>query len=223
MGPWVFFLFVPLVVGVLVYGLYRAAQRRKALRAWAVRNGLSFDPSHDGSMDERFPDFGCLHQGGDRYGYNCMIGPQRGRTVLAFDYHYETGSGKDRTSHHFSAVILASGVPLKPLHIRSEGFFDRVGEFFGFDDIDFESAEFSREFRVTSPDRRWAYDVIHARMMAYLLAAPRMSIQFDSGHVIVWQGGRTFSPAQFTDALELAGGILDRLPNYLVQQQKERT
>jgi len=223
MGPWVFFLIVPLVVGVLVYGLYRAAQRRKVLRAWAAQNGLSFDRSHDGSMDNRFPDFRCLHHGRSRYAYNCMYGPHRDRQVLAFDYHYVTGSGKNRTTHTFSAVILASPVPLEPLHIRSEGFFDRVGEFFGFDDIDFESAQFSREFRVTSPDRRWAYDVIHARMMEYLLAAPRMSIQFDSGHVIVWQGGRTFSPAQFTDSLELAHGILDRLPDYLVQQQKERT
>ncbi len=139
--------------------------------------------------------------------------------ITAFDYHYATGSGKNRSDHYFSAVIIAGPVPLKPLYIRREGFFDKLTEFFGFDDIDFESAEFSRKFFVKSPDKRWAYDVIHQRMMEYLLAAPDFGIQFDLMHLIAWRS-RKFSLADFQAAAELICGILDRLPEYVVRQQK---
>ncbi|MCK4626760.1 MAG: hypothetical protein KAV00_15725, partial [Phycisphaerae bacterium] len=107
----------------------------------------------------------------------------------------------------------------KPLYIRREGFFDKIGQFFGFDDIDFESAEFSRKFYVKSPDKRWAYDVIHTRTMEHLLASANFSIRFDRAHVIAWRS-RTNKPADFEAAAELISGILDRLPEYVVRRQK---
>ena len=150
-----------------------------------------------------------------------MSGSWDGIDLTAFDYHYTTGSGKNQSHHSFSAVVLASPVPLKPLLIRREGFFDKITEFFGFDDIDFESAEFSRKFYVRSADRRWAYDVIHQRMMEFLMSAPNFAVQFDRGHVMAW-GSHCAKPADFEAAIGLVRGILDRLPEYLVRQQTQQ-
>jgi hypothetical protein len=155
-----------------------------------------------------------------------MRGQWQEKQFVGFDYHYETYSrdskGRRQTHHHhFSGVILTSPIPLKPLYIRPEGFFDKITEFFGADDIDFESAEFSRKFYVKSPDRRWAYDVIHTRMMEFLLEQPRFSLQFDPSCIIAWNK-RRFSPQDFATAGDLIHGLLDRLPNYLVKQQMER-
>jgi hypothetical protein len=164
-----FFIFAAVVIVVLaVLGYQQAKKRRMALEAWAASRGLSFDPSNDSGMDDRYPAFNCLREGDNRYAYNVMRGQAGGHGVTAFDYHYETHSTDSKgerstTNHHFSAVIVATGLPLKPLVIREEGFFDKVGAFLGFDDINFESTEFSREFYVKSPDRRWAFDVIHQR------------------------------------------------------------
>ena len=120
------------------------------------------------------------------------------RRIWAFDYHYETYSSSKhgrRTNHHyFSAVIIAPNMLLKPLFIRPEHFLDKVTEFFGYDDIDFESAEFSRKFYVKSPDKKWAYDVIGQPTMEFLLAAPRFTLQFAGGGVIACHG-QTFEIA----------------------------
>ena len=94
-----------------------------------------------------------------------------------------------------------------------------VKAFFGFDDINFESAEFSRRFFVQAPDKRWAYDVIHPRTMEFLLAQPMSLLQFDAAAVIAWRGN-TLGPAEFEQLIETARGVLDRLPPYLVQQQQ---
>jgi hypothetical protein len=215
MEPGVFIPLIVLVVGGLIaLAIYSHYQRRKLLAAWAAEHGLRFDHTKDRSLDERYPGFKCLRRGRRRFAYNRVSGERAGLSMTAFDYHYETGSGKNRRTHNFSAVIVESPVPLKPLHVRPENFLDRITEFVGFDDIDFESAEFSRKFYVKSPDKRWAYDVIHPRMMEFLLAAPRRSFQFDNGSVIAW-GSTRFKPEQFDGAFGLIRGILERLPKYL--------
>ncbi|MBN1943674.1 MAG: hypothetical protein JW849_10320, partial [Phycisphaerae bacterium] len=140
------------------------------------------------------------------------------RGFLGFDYHYTTGSGKNQSHHSFSCVLLSSGVPLKELFIRPEGFFDKITEFFGYDDIDFESAEFSRAFYVKAPEKRWAYDVLHARAIEFLLNQPKFTIQFAPDCALA-RKSRTFRPEEFAQAAEVLRGLLDGLPNYVLQQQ----
>ncbi len=212
-------IFVVVIAG-LAYAFYASAKRRKELHAWAVSRNLQFRPGKDRGLDSRYPEFKCLRQGHSRYAYNIMEGQLAGVEIVAFDYHYTTGSGKNRSDHHFSALIARSPIPLKPLYIRRERIFDKVTEFFGYDDIDFESAEFSRKFYVRSPDKKWAYDVIHQRMMEYLLSAPEFSLQFDTMNVLAWRS-RRFDPVDFDAASSLISGLLDRLPEYVVKQQTQ--
>ena len=206
------------------YSFLAAAQRRKELEAWAIAKELRFSADNNYSFDHRLPEFKYLQQGSNRYAYNIIQGHWQERSFLGFDYHYETYStdskGNRQTYHYyFSAIILSSKVPLKPLFIRPESFLDKITEFFGYDDIDFESAEFSRKFYVKAADRRWAYDVIHTRTMEFLLSAPLFTIQFDSTQVMAYRSG-TFSTQDFEAATEVVRGILDRLPEYLVRQQE---
>lgn len=217
------FVIVIIVLGVLIiaYSIYAAAKRRKMLAAWAQRRGLSFSPSNDSDMDDRFGGFKCLHRGHGRHACNIASGEWDGLGITAFDYHYTTGSGKNRQHHSFSAVIVRSPIPLKPLFIRREGFFDKVSAFFGFDDIDFESAEFSRRFFVSADDKKWAYDVIHQRMMEYLMSAPEFAIQFDSANIIAWRS-RRFDPPELEAAIRMIRGMLDLLPEYLVREMTGR-
>lgn len=202
------------IIGLHLHGL---AMRRKELAAYASANRLRFSPGKDGSFDDRFPEFRCLGRGRSRFARNIISGRIDGLEIQAFDYQYTTGGGKNRKTHRFSALIAGSPVSLKPLLIRRENFFDKIGEFFGVDDIDFESAEFSKKFFVKSPDRRWAFDVIHPQMMEYLLEAPRFSIQFDTADIIVWRNSR-FKVEDFDRARGLVRGMLDRLPDYLFRK-----
>jgi len=220
MEPLLVILFVLLIGALIAYSFYAAAQRRKLLAQWAHSRLLHFNSGKDYGMDSRFPDFKCLHRGRSRAAFNIVTGRLGEHPVTAFDYRYTTGSGKNRRTHRFSAMIVSAPFPLKPLFIRREGFFDKVTEFFGADDIDFESAEFSRKFFVKSPDKKWAYDVIHQRMMEYLLSGPKFSIQMNGDSIIAWRDNNVLSPDDFESAFGLIEGMLERLPDYLVKQQK---
>ncbi len=219
----VILVFVAAIAVIAILAARARAKRRQDLATLAKQRGLRFTAGNV-RVEHRFPEFDCLRQGQNRYAYNLLEGEWSGRETCAFDYHYETHShdskGRRQTHHHhFSAVVVASEVPLQPLAIRPEGLFDKVAGFFGFDDIDFESDEFSRAFHVKAADRKWAYDVIHARTMEHLLRMPRFRMEFSPGRVIAWRTGR-FSVVEFIAAAETVRGVLDRLPEYVVRRQQ---
>jgi hypothetical protein len=222
--PLLIVLGVALIIALIVIAAIQAARRRKELAEWAASRGFFFSPDSDYSMDSRYPHFSCLHQGSDRHAYNIMEGVQHRRAVCAFDYYYETystDSKGNRQTHryYFSAVIVDTHLPLKPLFIRAEGFFDKVAEFFGFDDIDFESAEFSRKFCVKAKDKKWAYDVLHQETMEFLLNSPRYTLDFQGSQIIAYDDS-TFGTADFERALEVIHGVVDRLPKSLLRELK---
>ena len=112
---------------------------------------------------------------------------------MHFDYHYETRStdskGRRKTHHHyFSFFILRLGRSFPELLISPEGFFSKIAQFFGYDDIDFESAEFSRKFVVRSPDKKFAYDFCNARMIEYLLDNRDLQVEVEHDSLALFFG-----------------------------------
>ena len=232
---------IPLLVGggvlavvvLAALGAVGRQRRRKAIAAWAHGIGLTYAPQRDPGLAARLPGFAVFHQGQNQYAFNVVSGVFEGREVVAFDYHYETehtvtvrekdaqGRMHTRTEtrithHRFSAVLVRPELVLKPLLIRPEGLFDKVADFFGRGDLNFESAEFSRRYHVTAPDRRWAYDVLHARTIDFLLDQPRLVVEMDPHHVLVMRPGQqTMSAETFDAAVRTVDGVLDLLPEYV--------
>lgn len=206
------------VVAALVFGAAGRRKRQAALEAWATARGWHYTHGEVSSIEQRFAVFSDFTTGSRRYGYNVIRGEEQEREVWAFDYHYETYShgkhGRQTHHHHFSAVVLHTRLLLKPLSIRNENFFDKLTQAVGFDDIDFESAEFSREFWVKAEDKRWAFDVLHQDTMEFLLGAPRFQMRFSGPWVLVRRNG-LLDAATYDEALAVAHGVLDRIPSDL--------
>ncbi len=224
---WIFAIAILLFfAAVFLFGGWMQKKRREELAAWGQQAGLNFAPDRTIEFETLHPSFDCLRRGDNRYAYNVLSGEWNGYPVSAFDYHYETESRdskghRRKNTHIFSAVILRSAVPLQHLQIRAETIFDKVAQAVGFDDIDFESAEFSRKFMVKAKDRKWAYAVIHPRTMEFLLTSPIFSLLFDTTSVMAWRD-RQLSAREIEQAANVACGLLQRLPEYLIQQQAPR-
>jgi Protein of unknown function (DUF3137) len=183
-GIVIFILFVAIVIVAAIFSAIAARKRREAMSALAARLGLGFSPDKDRSLATRFSFLDKLAQGSNRYPFNVLSGRYRDNEVLVFDYHYETHStdskGHTQTHHHyFSFFILILPMGFPELKITREGLLSKVAQAFGYDDIDFESAEFSKTFCVRSRDKKFAYDVCNAQMMEYLLANRDLSIEIE--------------------------------------------
>ncbi len=223
MGPVLIGIVVAVVITLIVVGAVQAAQRRKALAAWAAKYRFSFDQFRDGHFQDAYPQFKQFDRGErNRYAHNVMRGKHGDHRVVCFDYHYETTStdskgNRTTHSHEFSGLIIAPPHRLRPLFIRPEHFLDKIGEFFGLDDIDFESAEFSRKFLVKSSDRRWAFDVISQETMEFMLAGPRYTMQMDDANLLLLND-KTWQAGDFEQALNYGEHFLALIPRGVIEE-----
>lgn len=219
---------VPIIAVVAGIGLYLAwkaeQQRKQDLAAIASDFGLSFDESHDGGHDDRFARFALFRKGRSRVAYNTLKGETElaGRLVRVrmgdFQYKVDRGSGKNRRTETVRLSYLIAWNPIgscPEVIVRREGFFDRVAGVLGFDDIDFESIEFSKAFHVSSDDKRFAYDLIDPRMMEFLLASAPPALEVDGGLICLSNGKGRWEPEEFRARLDWLGSFLDRWPRHL--------
>ncbi len=212
---------VILVLTLAIAGYRAERRRREALFALAVRLGLRFDAPRNHDLAARYGFLNRLARGDNRYLFNILSGVLEGHEVLAADYHYETHSssskGGRQTHHHYLslyALRLPRSVP--ELTVVPEGVFSKVAQALGYDDIDFESHEFSRTFCVRSRDKKFAYDVCNARLMEYLLGHKDVALELESDTLaLVLPGKLTDGGAAFN--LRRVLEIRARLPGYLFE------
>ena len=208
---------VIIVIGA-IYGMIQARKRVEGLFELAQRVGLNFSPAEDCELADRYGFLKQLAQGENRFARNVLSGTYQQNPVLAFDFHYETytqGKSGRQTHHHwFSFFILTLPAVFPDLTIRRENFFTKVAEVFGYQDIKFESAEFSKAFCVRSPDKKFAYDVCNAKMMEYLLANRDLSVEIEN-QVLALAFDNCLSVEQIESKLQRLVEIRSRLPDYL--------
>jgi hypothetical protein len=210
-------------VVAIIAGHAEQRRRREAMAAVAARLGLSFLPGNQGSpMGRPYELYSEFRSGRSRRLSNLMRGTVRAGSflaqVVAGDYQYTTGSGKSQTTHRLSFVIVQLPCVWAPrLTIRPEHFGDRIASAMGFDDIDFESEEFSRKFHVSGPDKRFAYDVCSPEMMEWLLRLVNPpTIELERGAMMLHKRGR-WRPEEFPNQLGLLGKFVELWPEHIVR------
>ncbi|MBN2181570.1 MAG: DUF3137 domain-containing protein [Sedimentisphaerales bacterium] len=214
MPPLIIIVFIGLFIVIGVFGYLSTLKRRQAMMALAAKLGLNFYYQKDWDIPRRYRFLDKLRQGRDRYAFNILTGNYRQNDVTIFDYHYKTGSGKDTHHHYLSFFLLSLPASFPELVIVKEGFFSKIGQALGYDDIDFESHEFSRKFCVRSKDKKFAYDVCNARMIEYLLSNTDLSIEIED-NILAISFNRRLSPEYIEPNLNRLIKIRELLPDYL--------
>jgi hypothetical protein len=208
------------VAAVIILAVWLAERaRREDWRALAKRLGCSFSARDPIRIPRAYPQ-SLFHHGHGRRASNVLNGEVGGHELMCFDYQYTVGSGDSQRTIKFTPLLLTPPIPFPPLAIRPETFLDRVGEFLGLDDIDFESDEFNRRFHVKCRDKRFAYDVIHPRAMELLLAWGKISIEAQGTSVLIYRRGRLRLPHEVEELIRRGIEFLDLIPNYLVGKAK---
>lgn len=192
-------------------------QRRRtaAMEAVAARLGLGFRAENDRELARRLEFLDKLDRGSNRYVSNCLDGEWQSERVMVFDYHYQTSSGRHTQHHHFSVAMLVLPRVFPELLVSPESFLSKIAQAAGYDDIDFESAEFSRAFCVRSRDKKFAYDVCHPRMMEFLLRDRGLVLEID-GNVLALVFEPRLDPREIESRLHQLLEIRRQLPEYLL-------
>ncbi len=228
-----------ITLGAIAFAVYFARQQARArtvaLGGLASRLGWRFHGEEkDEGLDETYPQFDQFGRGHSRYAYNrlsgCIQGFDTELSAEAGDYHYKvtSGSGKHRSTRtcefSYLVVTLPFGPLLPSLRVRPENFWDKLAGAMGFEDIDFESAEFSRRHRVSSDNRRFTCALIDSRMIEFLLGTRPPAFELGAGVLLVLPSGGAsrWEPREFDAAVTWAGGFIARWPAHLANDLRTR-
>jgi uncharacterized protein DUF3137 len=170
----VFILFGLIALGGAYAAYYLKKKRREELAAMAFRLGLEFS-SDDPFGCLTYP-FALLTKGDGRGTENVMWGSWQNMPVREFDYWYyeestDSNGHRSRTYSRFSCAVAEIEAACSHLTIDRENLFTALADHLGLHDIEFESDDFNRAFNVKSKDRKFANDILDARMMSWLLQA----------------------------------------------------
>ncbi|MDP3892477.1 DUF3137 domain-containing protein [Nocardioides sp.] len=218
--------FVCLMIVVGVLGLLAERRRRDEFAALGAQHGWGYlqrDDQWGRSFTGR-----PFNQGHNRQSRHVLTGEHDGRPFVAFDFIYHTterstnSQGHTTTrevAHPYSVVALRSDTPLPALAVTPEGFFGRLAGRLTNRDIELESENFNRAFTVTCADRKFAFDVLHPRLMEKLLTYRDLSFRFERHWLLaIHQGKHTAADLmRRVGALDL---VLDEIPDFVWRERR---
>lgn len=214
MVPWPLLLFA-LAVPVFIYFVVRAGRKRRAgLQAVAERLGLQFEPRTTEGLERSLNRLQALSEGSRPAVVNVLRGQYQGHDVRCFDFVATVRRGKQTETIRRGVAVLYLRAPLPRLLIAPENFLHKVAQVVGVSDIDFESDEFSRKFWVEAEDRKFAYDIVHPRMMEFLIERGPTSWEIRGNVLCHWTHGH-FEPAEIEAGLDGLARFAGHIPDYV--------
>jgi hypothetical protein len=189
-------------------------KRSQEIRSHAVAIGMGFHAEDESGIGLRPQIRELIPAACKLKATNIMSADMKGCRINAFDlwYHASDGSIND-----VSVVIVDTEFDFPILTISPEMATDRVGAVVGLTDIDFESEEFSRNYRVWSPDKKFAYEVVNPQTMQLMLRLLRWEIRLCKG-TLIYHRGLLLDPEEVSSAIEFGRQFLGFIPDFVKQQ-----
>jgi len=218
--PFLFFvLFAIVAAGVAYFQRQRNLDRQRQLSALALAQGLDY--SIDDPFDTVSMPFSLFQKGEGRGVENVVWGFWHDLEIRAFDYWYyeESTDAKGHTSRSYSrfdCVLAPVDARCPRLKIAEENVLTRIADALSFRDVEFESEEFNREFNVKCEDRKFANDLVDARMMRWLLGADA-DLRFEVAGRWLLAFSEKRRPEELVSLFASLGGFRDHLPRIVYE------
>jgi hypothetical protein len=209
-----FLLLVFMAIGVVIYLIARTAleqQRLEQLRAVARRMGFSFSAQAEPSLWGRVESFHLFSQGRSRRVHNVMRRQIHDIDVTLFDCKYTTGSGKHSHTHYRTVMLFETArLKLPRFTLRPEGFFHRVANKLGSQDIDFEAHPvFSDDYLLQGPDEARIRHLFDDEALLYYTRHQGLCSEGDGQRLVFYRGSRRVEPEGMEDLLQQGLDVLD--------------
>jgi hypothetical protein len=216
MGPALIFVFVAIAVVFGIYWSYQQKKKRRAdLETFAKQYQLQYSQTDPYGLLGGTP-FHLFREGDGRGIENVMSGAWQGLPVREADYWYYTEStdskgNRTKSYHYFSVCLAEMGASVPYVSVSKENVFTRLADHVGLRDIDFESEQFNREFNVKSPEPEFAFKLIDARMIQWLLTTGgSFGFELDGATLLAYCKRR--KPTELVPLMGTAKAFHDHVP-----------
>jgi hypothetical protein len=203
---------VVLIGAIIALGLVYESKRRKALLAIAEAMGLKFEQKADHVLNLEFTQLGLFTMGHARKASNLLSGAIEDIDLFIFDYQYTIGGGRNSsTPMQTVAVFGVRERDLPAFEMRPEGWCHRIGQVFGYQDIDFdEHPAFSKQYLLRGGDEQAIRRVFTPELIEYLEQRDPISVEASGSFVMVYRPGKRVKPDHLAAFIETAFEVATR-------------
>jgi len=212
--------FLVLVGGIAVIALVSAVltavaakRRRTAFTRLAAERGWRYQATDTRDLPRRWS-WEPFGQGSSRRASDVLHGEHAGYRFAAFHYRYVTGSGDDRRTHLIGVIALRLPAALPRIEVSPEGLIGSIAPGLVRTDIDLESEDFNRRYRVSCADRKFAVDILTPRTVEALLSVRPFRWRIDGSDLIAIDAA-TESPAAVLDRVAVLAGVAAGIPSFV--------
>lgn len=220
---WLFVLVLVLSAGVLwLVDSRQAARQGREFSHFAQTHGWEYVRSSR-EYNTRFHSF-PLDAAAASAQENVLRGSLNGVRCATFTHVRIIRDSRGNESREpFQVTLVELPVVLPRLELVPETVAERFVKSLGGGDLDVESYEFNRRWRVLCRDPRYAHAVLDPRMVERLLQpdALDLAIRFEGGAVLAWQPGRVGTDT-LARRLGVLTGVARRIPEHVVREYRER-
>jgi hypothetical protein len=202
-----------LIGGISVVSMRMAKQRVEELAAASQAMGFTFEPDGDLAVMKGFGDLPLYGHGHSKQVRNVMTGKAGERDVKLFDYRYITGGGKDsHTWNQTVALFPQGGGGLPDFLLAPENIFHKIGQVFGYQDIDFDSSpDFSSHYLLRGPDEMAIRSAFGADALSYFGQERGWHVEVAGGNVGIYRSDKRCRPEELPAFLEQTQAALRAL------------
>ena len=207
-----------IALGVLLYFHNRKKERERTeqFRAVAAQLAWKFSDEVPFNMIAGLEHFTLFNQGHGKQIKNFMYGEANGVKAAVFDYVFVTGSGKNRSVHHQSVTYLEpANLRVPYFSLRPEGFFTKIIQAFGYQDIDFgQRPEFSKQYLLRGQDEPAIRQAFNDRLLSFFESYGGTCVDGGGNQLFIFRAGHRLQPQEIQPQLALALNIFNLLPRY---------
>ncbi|MEA5464941.1 hypothetical protein [Leptothoe sp. PORK10 BA2] len=163
MDGWIVVLFIALTVVIIVISIVLDRKRTEAIKQLAYTLGFDYREHPQAHLPHTIWQFDLFNKGRRRRLKNLIQGIQNDARVSIGEYRYTTGSKKSKNTHSQTVVFIESDqLNLPSFLLTSENAFHKIGNLFGYKDIDFDShPEFSSQYLLRGSDEDRVRELFH--------------------------------------------------------------
>ena len=198
------------------YNKKKEQERTEQLRSVAAQLAWKFAEESPLNMIAGIEQFTLFNQGHSKEIKNFMYGEANGVKAAVFDYVFVTGSGKHRAVHHQSVTYLEpANLRVPYFSLRPEGFFTKIIQAFGYQDIDFgQRPEFSKQYLLRGQDEPAIRQAFNDRLLSFFESYHGTCVDGGGNQLFIFRAGHRFQPQEIQSQLALALNIFSLLPRY---------
>jgi hypothetical protein len=205
---------VALVAGILVFANAQEKKRIEAMRQAAMMTGFQFeDRLEKDALETLVGELPLFRRGHSRKATSVMRGKKGDQSVVLMDYQFTTGGGKNSHTHHQTVALFPEGAGgLPDFEVGPENFLHRIGQAFGYQDIDFEEDEdFSKKYLLRGEDEAGIRRVFGSNVRMTLSSLKGWSAEVKGGTLAAYRSNKRCQPDGLTSYLAEAARIQNTL------------